>query len=90
MGECAKCGDQLSMEVGIAMHAEGNPEVTTYFCAPCDPNRGRGYTLSDLQKMRDETREAWDEMLKNRKFRLMEQLGPDVYFHVQGPTFPPE
>lgn len=43
-----------------------------------------GYTLSDLQRMREELREGWDELLRQREMRLMEQFGPDVYFHVLG------
>lgn len=48
------------------------------------------YTLGDLQRMRDESREAGDKTLRDRETRLMEQLGPDAYFHVLAPTFPPE
>jgi hypothetical protein len=46
---------------------------------------GKGYTLSELERMRAESREAWDETIRERQIRLMEQMGADVYFHVIGP-----
>lgn len=48
------------------------------------PNRGKGYTLSDIERMRDELQEAWAKTINDRQLQLMEQLGPDVYFFVAG------
>lgn len=45
----------------------------------------KSYTLADLQRTRDELRAAWDQTIRDRQFRIMEQLGPDVYFHVLDP-----
>jgi hypothetical protein len=50
---------------------------------PCELDDG--YTLADLQRMREELREAWDKTIRDRQMRIMEQVGPDVYFHVLGP-----
>ncbi|WP_232783625.1 hypothetical protein [Mycobacteroides franklinii] len=75
------------MKVGMAMHYEHG--VTTYFCAPCNPNHGRGYTLSDLQRMGAEMREGWDQMRRDHQLWCMEQMGPDVYFHMIGHRGPP-
>ena len=83
-----KCGGPLSPEVGITNYGhEGDSKL---YCTPCAPNQGTGYTLSDIQRMRAESREAWDKTLRDRETRLMEQMGPDVYFHVLGPAFAPE
>lgn len=82
MGTCTKCGDELSMEVGITAHTEHG--VTTYFCGECNPNRGRGYTLSDLQRWGADMREGWDQMRRDHQLWCMEQMGPDVYFHMIG------
>lgn len=84
---CSVCKQELSLEVGIVTSttlAEGAP--FTLYCEPCDPNQGRGYTLSDLQKMRE------DNQVGRARYQMakLEQLGADVYFHVTGPSFPPE
>lgn len=44
-----------------------------------------GYSLSDLKRIQEEMRAAWQETIREREMRLMEQMGPDVYFHVLGP-----
>ena len=40
------------------------------------------YTLSALERMRAETAAAWAKMVRDRQLRIMEQLGPEVYFAV--------
>jgi len=52
----------------------------TLYCGECDPNRGRGYTLSDLQAMKAENQVQRDL----RQVSLMDRLGPDVYFAMKG------
>jgi len=79
--QCHKCGKQVSLEVGITSY--GNEAESHLYCTPCSPG-GKGYTLSDLQQMRTESREAFDKVIRDREVRLMEQMGPDVYFHVLG------
>jgi hypothetical protein len=41
-----------------------------------------GYTIADSERMRAETREAWDKTIRDIQIRIMEDVGPDVYFHV--------
>lgn len=43
-----------------------------------------GYTLADLERIRAELREGWEKMIAERDVRLLDQLGPDVYFAVRG------
>lgn len=75
------------MDVGIAAYTEGG--VTAYYCAPHNPASGRGYTLSDLQRWGAEMREGWDQMRRDHQLWCMEQMGPDVYFHMIGYRHPP-
>lgn len=73
------------MEVGIAVSttlAEGAPY--TYYCEPCSPNKGRGYTLSDLQQMKEDGQAAHAAY----EVSLMDRVGPDVYFAVKGKQKP--
>jgi len=42
----------------------------------------KDYTLADLQRLRAESREAWDKTIRDREYRLMELMGPDVFFFV--------
>lgn len=82
---CSKCGCELSLEVGIVRTGTlAEDSVDKLYCEPCAPNRGKGYTLADLERMREELREAWAKTIRDRELRLMEQLGPDVYFFVAG------
>lgn len=77
-GKCAGCDAPLSLEVGITNYgSEGDSKL---YCTPCAPNSGRGYTLSDLQRMRD------DGQAERAKYELslMDRVGPDVYFAVKG------
>jgi len=78
--ECKACGQPVSLERGITVTGDLNAAGMDYYCAPCAPNQGRGYTLADLQRMREErkTERAKYEM------SLMDRVGPDVYFAVKG------
>lgn len=42
------------------------------------------YSLSDLEKMRAEMREGWQQIIRERQIRLMELIGPDVFFFCAG------
>jgi hypothetical protein len=77
-GRCAECGEPLSLEVGITNYGpEGGSEL---YCSPCAPNQGRGYTIADLQQMRE------DGQAERAKYEmsLMDRVGADVYFAVKG------
>jgi hypothetical protein len=53
---CAKCGEPLSMEVGIVQCTTlADDAPITLFCQPCAPNQGKGYTIADLAAMREES-----------------------------------
>ena len=75
---CCACGDPLSLEVGI-VRIDGGTDPGLY-CEPCAPTSGKGYTLSDLQRMKEDIAVGRAQ----RQIQLLEQLGPDVYFAVKG------
>lgn len=88
-GKCCDCGTPVSYETGFTMTGGlGDNSEDRIYCPQHAPNQGKGYTLSDLQQMRAESRDAWDKTIRDREVRLMEQVGPDVYFHVLGPDVP--
>lgn len=43
-----------------------------------------GYTIADLEQWREDNRKAWDDTFRQRELNFIEQLGPDVYFHMLG------
>lgn len=90
-GKCFDCGTPVSYETGFTMTGGlGDSSQDRIYCLTHAPDGGKGYTLSDLTRMRAESRAAWDKTMRDRQIRLMEQIGPDVYFHVLDPTFPPD
>jgi hypothetical protein len=77
-GKCAECGAELSMEVGITNYGpEGGSKL---YCTPCAPNRGKGYTLADLEKWRRETQEQREVDKLRRQTHVMDLMGPDDFF----------
>lgn len=86
--KCCECGTLVSYETGF--HFAGSlgddRSQDRIYCPSCSPDQGRGYTLSDLQRMKE------DGQVERAKYQMakMEQVGADVYFHLTGPTFPPE
>lgn len=85
--KCCECGRTVSYETGFTFTGGlADNSKDRLYCPDCAPGQGKGYTLADLERMREESQKARDE----RQMRLIEQLGADVYFHVLGPTYPPE
>jgi hypothetical protein len=80
--DCKKCGEPVSLERGIVAVGDLNATGMDYYCEECAPNRGEGYTLADLEQWQRESREerAVDDL--KRKTRVMDLLGPDVYFQA--------
>lgn len=79
---CSVCANELTLEVGIVHSstlADGAPFAL--YCQPCAPNRGKGYTLADLQQMRE------DGQVERAKYEtsVMDRVGPDVYFAIKQP-----
>ncbi len=78
--ECCECGRTVSYKTGFSLIGGlGDSSKDRVYCPQCAPNRGKGYTLRDLERMRDESRITRAQ----RDIRLMDQLGPDVYFAIQ-------
>jgi hypothetical protein len=78
---CCECGTPVSYETGFSMTGGlGDSSEDRLYCPKCDPNKGRGYTLSDLQRMRE------DGQAERAKYEtsLMDKVGADVYFAVKG------
>lgn len=79
--KCYECGTPLSRETGFSMTGGlGDNSQDRLWCPAHAPDKGKGYTLADLERMAAENQAARDE----RQMRVMEKLGPDVYFHVLG------
>ncbi|AVO21640.1 hypothetical protein I5I01_gp34 [Mycobacterium phage MooMoo] len=79
--KCNKCGAVVSYETGFSMTGGlGDNSQDRLWCLSCAPDSGRGYTLSDLQQMREESR------VERAKYEMsvMDRVGPDVYFAVHG------
>lgn len=77
--KCSECGAVVSYETGFTMTGGlGDNSEDRIYCPQHSPMHGNGYTLSDLQQMRE------DGQAERAKYEmgLMEQVGPDVYFAV--------
>lgn len=84
--KCAECGQPLSMEVGITNYGpEGNSKL---YCTPCAPNSGRGYTLADIRRWRED---GQAERAKYAKYELsvMDRVVPDTYISPRGRQLEP-
>lgn len=79
--KCFECGVAVSHETGFTMTGGlGDNSQDRIYCPTHAPNQGNGYTLSDLQRMRE------DGQAERAKYEmsLMDRVGPDVYFAVKG------
>lgn len=84
---CCQCGAAVSYETGFTFTGGlGDSSQDRIYCPRHAPDQGRGYTVSDLQQMKESNEQA----RQDRQIQLMELMGADVYFHVTGPTFPPD
>jgi hypothetical protein len=83
--KCKACGVVVTLETGITLVMD-DADLREFYCGEHNPDKGRGYTLSDLQKWREDNQAA----RLDYQMSQMERLGADVYFHVLGPTYPPE
>lgn len=77
--KCHECGRTVSYETGFSLTgtlAEGSTD--RIYCPEHAPDQGRGYTLADLQQMRE------DGQAERAKYEMsqMDRIGADVYFHV--------
>lgn len=75
---CSTCNQLLTLQMGIVNH--GPEGASKLYCGECSPTKDRGYTLSDLQRMR----EKLGVLRTQREVDLMDQLGADVYFQIKG------
>lgn len=79
--KCHQCGIPVSYETGFSMTGGlGDNSQDRLWCPEHAPDKGPGYTLADFERMKAENQAARNE----RQMRVMESLGPDVYFHVLG------
>jgi hypothetical protein len=83
---CVKCGGEASYETGFSIQGDLNAPGYEVYCEPCAPNQGRGYTLADLQQMKEESQAARAAY----ETSLMDRVGPDVYFAVKGGHYKPK
>jgi hypothetical protein len=83
--KCAVCGTPVSYETGFTLTGGlGDSSQDRLYCPSHAPKQGKGYTLSDLQRMRE------DGQAERAKYEMsmMELVGPDVYFAVKGGSKP--
>ena len=78
--QCSECGCTITEKTGWGVTttlADGAP--CTMYCGGCNPNKGRGYTLADLEQWRE------DSKVERARYELslMEKVGTDVYFYVK-------
>lgn len=79
---CSGCDATVSYETGFTMTGGlGDSSQDRIWCPSCAPDAGKGYTLSDLQRWRE------DNQADRAKYQMaqMEQVGADVYFAVAKP-----
>lgn len=61
---CTKCGEPVSLERGITAVGDLNAPGMDYYCEACEPNRGKGYTLADLERWHE------DGQIERAKYEL--------------------
>lgn len=79
--KCSECGATVSYDTGFTMTGGlADNSQDRIWCPACAPDTAQGYTLSDLQRWRE------NNQAERAKYQMaqMEALGPDVYFHVTG------
>lgn len=79
--KCFQCGTTVSYETGFSMTGSlGDSSEDHIWCPEHTSKTGKGYTLSDLQRIRK------DGQIERAKHQMaqIEQLGADVYFHATG------
>lgn len=84
--KCCVCGRTVSYETGFSIQGTLAAGSDRLYCLECAPETGKGYTLADLQQLRE------DSLAERAKYEMaqMERLGPDVYFHLIGRDSPTE
>lgn len=75
-GKCSVCDRVVSYETGFTLTGGlGDSSLDRLYCPDCAPKTGKGYTLSDMQKWREDNEVA----RLQHEVAMMELLGPDVY-----------
>lgn len=84
--KCCVCGRTVSYETGFSIQGTLAAGSDRLYCLECAPTTGKGYTIADLQQLRE------DGQVERAKYEMaqMEHLGPDVYFHLIGQDNPTE
>ncbi|WP_202376262.1 hypothetical protein [Mycobacterium intracellulare] len=78
--KCFECGTPLSYETGFTMTGTlADSSEDRLYCPEHAPDTGKGYTLSDLQRWREDN--AVDRA--KHEMAMMDLVGPDVYFAVK-------
>lgn len=80
------CGRAVSYETGFSVQGTLAAGSDRLYCLECAPTTGSGYTIADLQRMRENSQA---ERAKH-EIAQMERLGADVYFHLIGRDNPTE
>jgi hypothetical protein len=76
--KCQTCGIAVTLETGITLVMD-DADLREYYCDEHNPNKGRGYTLADMEKWREESQVQRGEY----EMSMMNLVGPDVYFAVK-------
>jgi hypothetical protein len=79
--KCCECNRAVSYETGFTLTGGlGDNSQDRLYCPECAPDQGKGYTIADLEQMREENQAA------RARYQLsqMDRIGPDVYFAMKG------
>jgi hypothetical protein len=78
--KCYMCGRAGSYETGFSIQGTLAAGSDRLYCLECAPTTVKGYTIADLQQLRE------DGQVERAKYEMaqIEHLGPDVYFHLIG------
>lgn len=78
--KCSDCGRTVSYDTGFTMTGGlGDNSLDRIYCPDCAPDTGKGYTLADLQRIKE------NSLVERAKYEtsLIDRVGPDVYFAVK-------
>ena len=77
--KCFECGATVSYDTGFTMTGGlGDNSQDRIWCPEHTPNRGKGYTLADLEKWKRESQEQREADKLRRQTHVMDLMGPNV------------
>jgi hypothetical protein len=82
---CSECGTTVSYDTGFSITGGlGDSSEDRIWCPEHAPDKGKGYTLADMEKWREESQVQRAEY----EMSQMNLVGADVYFAVKDKRSP--